>query len=304
MNRKKLIACFILMGLLLSSCSENGRFQMTFITEGEHLLSERNKGDLIILGGAAILEQDAAIEGNAHVISGKLQLDGIIDGDLTFLGGEVILGPQGKIHGDLNYGGGDLSHLDQVAVSGMINAGAGIEIPSVDIQNSQRPDEIIIRGVVNAAVLALLAVILSRWLQGPCRRINESALRHTLVSLAMGILVGIVGITLVVVLAYTILLIPVALLGLVLLGTSIILGWVACGIALGQFAKKHLKLEISTNRAVFGGTFAAMLIFHLVTVIPFAGGIIGILVASTSLGAVFLTRFGTRRFIPESVSST
>ena len=41
-----------------------------------------------------------------------------------------------------------------------------------------------------------------------------------------------------------------------------------------------------------------MLTVELIGLIPFVGGIIGILTACVGLGAVLLTRLGLRRFVP------
>lgn len=304
MRRKILIACLIFMGLLLSSCGMNGRYQITVITDGDHYLSGNTKGDLIILGGTTTLAHNATLAGSAHVISGALRLDGEINGDLSFLGGEVLFGPQGKIDGDLNYGGGDLSNLKQDTVSGIVNVGTGIQLPTIETQKSQSPGGLIIRWVINAALLGALALILNRYLPRACGRISEAALRHTLVSLAMGLLAGIVGISLIVIMAYTILLIPVALLGLLLLGMATIFGWIACGMALGRSAAHIFRINLSPNRIIFAGTFIFMMIFGMLSTLPVVGGIIGILVTSISLGAVFLTRFGMWRFVPQSSLST
>ena len=129
-------------------------------------------------------------------------------------------------------------------------------------------------------------------------RVGEAAFKHSMVSLAMGILVGIVGTSLLVLLAYTILLIPVALLGLVIFALAIVYGWATYGVALGRIIGRYLKQEISPTWTTFGGAFMFTLLFNLVTAIPIVGGVIGILVSLAGLGAVFLTRFGMRRFIP------
>jgi uncharacterized protein (DUF983 family) len=108
---------------------------------------------------------------------------------------------------------------------------------------------------------------------------------------------------LVVLMAYTILLIPVALLGIAIIGIALMYGWIVYGVALGRFVAQRLKLKLSAWQVVFGGTFIFMLLISLITEIPIVGGLIGILIASAALGAVFLTRFGLRRFIPETVKS-
>jgi hypothetical protein len=114
-------------------------------------------------------------------------------------------------------------------------------------------------------------------------------------------LVGIVGLSLLVLLAYTIILIPVALLGLVCLSLAMLYGWLACGIFLGNWVVPRLKAGIGERWTAFIGSSIFILILNAITAIPRAGGILGILVAAIGLGAVFLTRFGLRRFTPESV---
>jgi hypothetical protein len=300
MKREYLIFLFLLGTFFLSACGTDGRYQVTLITEGKHHLSGTIFGDLVILGGEATLEPGAALEGSAHVISGMFNLEGEIRGDLSFLGGSVILGPEARIDGDFNYGGGELSNLDQSAVAGRVNTGTGIQIPAVETQPNQNPLGQIIRFVINAAFMGLLALLVERYLPAAADRVRDAAIHHALVSLAMGLLVGIVTLSLIVLMAYTILLIPVALLGIALLGLAIVYGWIVYGVALGRFAAQHFGERISLRWAVFGGTFMFSLLLSLIAAIPLVGGTIGILVASAALGAVFLTRFGLHRFIPET----
>jgi hypothetical protein len=90
----------------------------------------------------------------------------------------------------------------------------------------------------------------------------------------------------------------VALLGVVLIGVAIVYGWIAGGITLGDWVVRYMGLKVSPSVGRFGGTFILMLGVNALSVIPMIGGLIGILVAVVGLGAVFLTRFGLRQFIP------
>jgi hypothetical protein len=303
MKRKFLIFLFLLGALFLSACGTEGRYQVTLITEGHHQLSGTTFGDLVILGGEATLEPGAVLEGSAHVISGAFTLDGAIGDDLSILGGEVTLGSQAQIGGDLNIGGGDLTNLEQAKVVGKINTGTGIQLPSFAPQPSQDIGGQIFRSLLSAVLMGLGALLVERYRPAAADRVRESATQHALVSLAMGLLVGVVALTLVVLMAYTILLIPVALLGIAIIGIALMYGWIVYGVALGRFVAQRLKLKLSAWQVVFGGTFIFMLLISLITEIPIVGGLIGILIASAALGAVFLTRFGLRRFIPETVKS-
>jgi hypothetical protein len=283
----------------LSACGADGRYQVTLITEGHHRLSGTIFGDLVILGGQATLESDATLDGSAHVISGDFTLNGEIRGDLSILGGQVTLGSQAQIGGDLNIGGGDLGNLDQSKVAGRVNTGTGIQLPSFETQPSQDIGGQIFRSLLSAVLMGLGALLVERYQPASAQRVREAAIQHALVSLAMGLLVGIVALTLMVLMAYTILLIPVALLGIAIIGIALMYGWIVYSVALGRFLARRLKLKLSARQVVFGGTFIFMLLINLITAIPFVGGLIGILLASAALGAVFLTRFGLRRFIPE-----
>ena len=278
----------------------DGRYQVTLITEGTHNLTGTIFGDLVIVGGEATLEQSAILEGSAHLLAGKLSVAGEIRGDVSPMGGELALRPQARIGGDLNLGGGRLVGLDQAVVAGKINTGSGMQIPDQLVTQPQSPTGTALRWLVSAVVLGLVAAALERYLPRQISHVSETALRHLPVSLALGTLAGIVGLSLLVLLAYTIILIPVALLGLVLLSLAVIYGWLACGIALGRWATSHLKAAIGPRVAAFGGTLVFVLLINALTAIPRAGGIFGVLAATTGLGAVFLTRFGFRRFIPET----
>jgi hypothetical protein len=294
---------FLLGAIFLSACGMDGRYQVTLITEGEHRLSGTTNGDLVILGGEVTLVQGAILAGSTHVISGAFILDGEIRGDISILGGEVTMGPQAQIHGDLNYGGGNLSNLEQASVTGKTNTGTGIQLPSFETQPSPDIGGQIIRSLLGAVLMGLGALLVDRYLSAAARRVREAAIQHILVSLAMGMLVGIVALTLVVLMAYTILLIPVAILGICAMGIALMYGWIVYGLALGRFLAQRLNLGISSRRVVFGGPFVFMLLMSLITEIPVVGGLIGILIASAALGAVFLTRFGLRRFIPETAET-
>jgi hypothetical protein len=291
---------FLFGTLLLSACGTDGRYQVTLITEQEHRLLGTIFGDLVILGGRATLEPGAILAGSAHVISGAFTLDGEIRGDLSILGGQVTLGPQAQIGGNLNIGGGDLVNLEPAKVTGNINTGTGIQLPSFETQSKQDIGGQIFRALLSAVLMGLGALLVERYLPAAAQRVREAAIQHALVSLAMGLLVGIVMLTLVVLMAYTILLIPVAILGIAIIGIALIYGWIVYGVALGRFVAQRLNLKLSTRQIIFGGTFTFMLLISVITAIPFIGGLIGILFASTALGAVFLTRFGLRRFIPET----
>lgn len=95
-----------------------------------------------------------------------------------------------------------------------------------------------LRNLINALLLGLAAAFLMRFFPRDVARVGEAAARHTLVSGSIGLLVGVIGISLLVMMAYTILLIPVSLLGLLGLGLAIVFGWIGLGSMVGTLLSR------------------------------------------------------------------
>jgi hypothetical protein len=301
MKRKQIILLItLLLAVMLSGCGSNGMYRLIFVTEGEHTISTSTSGELVIMGGAVTINENAALDGSAHLVSGTLTLEGAIRGDVSALGGTLKLGDHAAIEGILNHGGGKLEGNAVENVAANVNTGTGIQIP--ELASPQRATTFLqlSRFILNAALLGLLALGLNRYLSRQLILVGETIVQHVWVSVAMGVLVGIVGLTLVVLMAYTILLIPVAMLGFFVLAFSIMFGWISFATYLGQkaapdFASNKPKLFI------FSSIFLTMLCMNLISLIPVVGSITNILFGVIGLGAVFLTRFGMRRFVPETI---
>lgn len=297
MKSKKILWILILSSWLLTACQAEGRYQATLITEGEHVLSGTTYGDLLILGGETTLAQDSTLAGSAHLLAGKINIEGTIEGDLFYLNGELSLGPEGRIEGDLNLAGGQGSGVDPGVVGGAINGGSGLDLPA-----SPREDReagwIALRWFVSSLILGLVASILERYLPEQVKNVGDTALEHFPVALAMGILAGIVSLTLLVLMAYTIVLLPVAFLLLILLGLAVVYGWVAWGRVLARWAAQKLGLKIGPRWEAFSGTMLFFMCLNGAGAIQKLGGLIGILAAAAGLGSVYLTRFGSSRFVP------
>ncbi len=100
-----------------------------------------------------------------------------------------------------------------------------------------------------------------------------------------------------VVLAITICLIPVALLvGLALL-VAALLSWVTSGWLIGRKLLAMLNLRNVTVVAEAAvGTLVLAVVYFLVGILPCTEFIFGMLIVSLGLGAIVLTRFGTRPY--------
>jgi cytoskeletal protein CcmA (bactofilin family) len=288
--------------LLLAGCDGEGIYSGTLILDGRHevVAGETLPGDVLVLGGQTFLAAGARVTSSIYMLNGKLDVNGEIRGDVSLIGGELNLGPQARVIGNVDVGGGTLNRAPEAAIQGRLNSGSRLQMPSAPSSRGQDLAGRLFRSMLNALLVAVLAFILGRFVPRPVMRVTEAVTAHPVMSGAMGILAGIVGLSLLVLMAFTIILIPVTLLGIFLLGAAVVFGWIAWGVAVGRRLAQRFAWTFRRPGQAMLGTLAFVLAVELIGLIPYVGGIIGILTASVGLGAVLLTRFGVRRFVPAS----
>lgn len=298
MSRRPRFLVMVVLGLLLSACSTNGLYHFTLVTDGVHELDRDLQGDLLVFGGKAILPENIELDGSAHVLSGSLAAAGEITGDVSLLNGDLTLEPSSRIRGDLNLGGGSSQVSPAAAIEGRVNKGSGVPLPELPEKRPLTGWEFVVRSIAWGVLLGWIAAALVRTFPEAVGRVGEAAVHHSLVSGAMGLLVGIVGISVLVTIAYTILLIPITFLGLLVMGMGVVYGWIGLGVSAGRIGVRLLKRPAPASRSAFFGTLAFVLLLELASSIPFVGGLIGLILAMVGMGAVFLTRFGLQNFTP------
>jgi MFS family permease len=292
-----------LLALFLSACSEAGLYRLVLVTEGKHTLDESMRGDLVVLGGAVTLTPDVTLQGSLHLLRGEATLAGRVTGDVTQLGGRLVLQDGARLEGSLQTTGGEVLRSPLSEIAGSVNRGAGVLFSDVPDRSPAAPLERLRKAMFDGLLLGLAAATLVHFFPGPLLLVSESVTHHPAVSLAMGFLVAVAGISLLVTMAYTILLIPVALLGLLVLGAALAIGWIAWGITLGLFLFRLFKINVGHGWVAFTGTLAFGLAQAALSLLPYLGSGLNLLVALTGFGAVFLTRFGLQRFRPNTIEA-
>lgn len=297
----KALCLLALLALSLSACSPTGLQRLLLVTEGQHTIDENMPGDLIVLGGSVTVPQGAALQGTLFLLRGGATLAGQVNGDIFQLGGRLVLQAGARIQGDLQAAGGELLRSPQSEIAGNVDNGAGVLFSEELTRPPAPPLDRLRKALLDSLLLGLAAATLARFFPAPLLRVAESAAHHPAVSAAMGFLVAVVGISLLVTMAYTILLIPVALLGLLVLGAAVAMGWIAWGMLLGQWLFRLFKVGRGTAWAAFAGTILFGLTQAGLSLIPTLGSIFNLLIALVGFGAVFLTRFGLQRFRPQTI---
>ncbi|HSM56849.1 MAG TPA: hypothetical protein VK879_11905 [Candidatus Sulfomarinibacteraceae bacterium] len=285
--------------LALAGCAD-GAVSGTLIWEGEHVYEpgQRVQGHLAVVEGRVVVPEGAQVAGSIYMLGGDVEVAGEVSEDVTMIGGDLQLGPSARIGGDLSVGGGELERAAEATVLGQVLVGGDVDV-SLDTLFPQRTArQRLLQLLPEALMVAALAYLLARFVHRPLSRVSQTSVEHPFVATAMGALVTIVGPALLVLMAFTVILIPVSVIGLLLAGLVVAYSWSALGLALGQWLRRRLGRDWSAPATAFVGAFVFITITNLLVFIPLIGGWIGILATIVGVGGVFLTRFGLREFVP------
>jgi hypothetical protein len=306
--KKVLLACLLALLLVASATpvfadGDGGRiiFGDSFTLES----GERMDGDLVVLGGSVVLEAGSRVDGNVVVLGGNARVAGEVNGDLVTFGGNVVLRSTAVVDGDLVTIGGNVQR-DPAAVV------RGSEVEGLEFQGLPRfwtsPTRLsfnrwgdrwsssifnIFRDIFVALALAALGLLVVLFWPKQTEVVGQAVLAAPLPSAGVGLLTGVVAVVLIVLLAITICLSPVAfLLGVAMLVAGV-LGWIAVGLLVGQRLLEAFKVKgVTPLMAAAAGT----LLISLLRAVPCLGAIMAFVVGCAGLGAVVLTRFGTQTY--------
>lgn len=272
--------------------------------------NETIAGDLIVLGGAAYLEQDSRVKGNVIVAGGTLEVSGTIDENITAFGGTIKLMDDAVVKGDVILSSTTFSQEPGAEVRGDIENKV-IDFDSFEFDNLPQvvvsepdytaPFRMWIDFLTGAIwwVLRILAVagmgaLLVMVAQKPTERVAQSISNQPVITFAFGLLTLLVSFFLTLILTVTIILIPVAVIGILVLALAALFGWIAVGYEIGRQLRKALKQTWAPVITAGLGTFILSFIASIFSLVPCIGVIVPILVTITGLGGVLVSRFGTQ----------
>lgn len=281
----------------------------------------RSTGDRVRVGASIHIDSDELVDGDVVAVFGAVRIDGTVTGDVVAVGGSVRMGPDALIEGDVTAVGGTIDRAQGARVVGSIDevAWGG---PDIRVRGPQFHAPFLdgIGGLVGTVVwitllgaFASLAYLLARRpVERMAYRVATSPWKSALVGLVAQILFFPVLVLLVILLAVSIIGIPLLLVipfALVALVLGVLVGFTAVARQLGGAAEQRFGWQHdSPFIAVLIGVGIIMLLSFFASALGVAGGplklfavILGILgfVAqyaawTVGFGALLLTRFGTR----------
>ena len=287
----------------------------------------RQRDDIVRIGGSVSIDADETIDGDVVVIGGSAKVDGQIDGELVVVGGSATLGPKAEVRKDVTVVGGALMRDPQATIRGSVKEVGVGEIALGGGEWMKRgewgwnpmsglyPVGRLMGSLVRLALLLLLASLVLFVAPTPVEQIADRVATDPLKSWIVGFLAQILFVPVlvmtIVVLAISIIGIPLLLLVPVAIFAGIVallVGFTGVAYHVGRLLQNKIEaLRARPYAATFAGIVAILsplLLARLVGIIGLFGNfgfIFGTLVAiavlleyivwTAGLGAAALARF-------------
>ena len=292
----------------------------------------RHGGARVRFGGDVTVAEDEAVGDDVVAILGSARVNGRVDGNVVAVAGSIHLGPKANVRGDVTAVGGSVERAEGTVVSGQINE-IRIARPTFGPFVDMRPwkdwhwfgDTVrypfggsvdLVAALVRVGFVGLLAALMIVVLPAPVKRVADRVAaepwRAGFVGLAAQLLFVPLLVITVVVLAVSIIGIPLLLLvpfGLIAVGVALIMGFAgsACAIGrwIGQRAGSGVPGLLASLVVGLAVVFALTLIAKFLGLAGLPVGVIlGAVLAvgfvveyvawTVGLGGVLLSRFGRR----------
>jgi hypothetical protein len=268
--------------------------------------------DLVILGGSVNLQNGSTINGNVFLVGGSLQAAGRVVGDMIVLGGTLNLASTLVLDGNLTTTGTSVKRDPGAQITGELHTGENspyfILPGGMHITPWSNTSNILLRGIgffLRLFLWALVAMVVAMFLPNHLTRTSQTSLTQPLISGGLGILTIIVVPIVLVLLAITICLIPITIIGALILAAAWAFGLIALGLEVGKRINTMFTQTWHPAIAAGVGTLLLMTVLSgLEAILPCVGWIPKALVGSMGLGSVLLTQFGMKAYIPNPGTPT
>ncbi len=273
------------------------------------LASGQSTDSLLAIGCNVTIEQGATIHTDLANFGGNVTVAGTVGGDITTFGGNVTLADTAVINGAITSMGGNVQRASGAQVRGGINSSGNTPFappiaPIAPLQPAPptpfnpfarifnfRFD--ILGGLVTALAFAALGALVVIFAPNATKRVSEAAQAKPFNTVGVGCLTMIVLPILCLLLFITVIGIPIGL----LLGLVSAVAWIFGSIGIGLLAgEKILQAFKARDILPVVAVVLGVLVLMVVGQVPIIGWLISFIVGMIGLGAVVLTRFGTRAY--------
>ena len=252
------------------------------LSQAEREMSRRRSGgDRVRIFGDVTVREDETISGQAVAVMGSVRIDGEVRDQVVAVLGSVTLGPKALVEGDVVSVGGRVRRAEGAQITGNVTevafADPNLHFNFEPLFDWARFDLVdgfgavprLIGSTIRFGLLVLLAsmalLFARRTVEASAQRVSDTPIQSTLVGIAAQILVGPVLLLTALVLAMTVIgiplifvILPFAVFMLLLLGLA---GFSGTVYAVGQWTRRRLGLGA-------GPAFADILLGVAVVLLP------------------------------------
>jgi hypothetical protein len=243
-------------------------------------------------------------------MGGNVTTNGTVNGNLVALGGVITLQESARVNGDLTVLGGTYEQADGAYISGNIVTEQTIpfefnfpenlgffegDFPAMRFH--QMPFISASWFFFRLLIWTGLAILIALFIQNQAAVINRAAFEEPFMAILVGLGVIIVAPLVLIALIITILLSPVSLIGIFAIIAAWVVGLVAVSIEVGRKLSQSLDQSWPVPILAGVGMFILSLFFNgFSQLVPCVGWLPRFVLGIWAMGAVILTRFGSRDY--------
>lgn len=276
-------------------------------------------GDLAVIGGTAALKTGSKVNGDIAIIGGVLEIDGNVTGDIQAIGGTVTLNENAVIEGSFYNFGSNLHQMEGARIEGTQISNLPfdfnfekIEIPdttNIPLEAARRTTSFIskflwaILQIIAMGGLAMLVLLIA---PKSTERISTAIGKQPFTHWGIGLLTAFAFPAVILVCLITIIFIPLGLIGIMVMTVALIYGWIALG---NEIGKRLFGSKSNLSPALIAGlgTVILSIVGRVIGAIPCIGWLLVSSLSMFGLGAIILTRIGTRDYpevMPQAIQRT
>lgn len=301
---------FLLITLLIpAQVSARSQNDDQIVLGGSFILDEDETliGNLVVIGGIADLRNGSNVTGDIILVGCTLTANGTINGNVILVGSSANLEKSTKVLGDLISISSQIDQENGSIIKGEIrqNFGFPLQLNSPDALPSipDRPEIFhpdfsplmtASRIGFRSFVVSILAMLAAMIFPNAILRTGRPILSEPVLAGTIGFFASIIIPILLAITVITIIGIPITLVGALLLIYAAFLGWVSVGTLIGSRLAGAFKSQWHIAVKAGVGTLLLTLVTDAISRIACVGWVIPFLVGILGLGAVLMTRLGTR----------
>lgn len=246
-------------------------------------------GNVEAAGGNVEVAQGAEIGGDVEAAAGSVIMNGVVDGTVEAAAETITLGPAARIGGDLVYEG-TLNRAEGATVSGQVRQDGDLSVGAPFAGGAAPAFPPLVFDIFGFLANLFLGVVLLLAFPRFSERVLGTGLAAPLKAGGIGLLTLVAVPVALVLVALTIIGIPLSLLGALLF-----VGLLWAGGVYGRYLIGSWLLSLADREGRWIALVLGLVVVGLAVQIPILGGLIDVLVLLFGLGALALSLVGVYR---------